>query len=221
MINDSNILGCLECGTAMWCPAGLDSADLAHVVEQVIADNMRAISVVSDSVPIIWPWLENKNIKIFTRFYIDAVSADSVSDLTENVNSVFKQGADGAQIFIRFKDIDAFVSQLYMIRDDLFFNKDLIIGIDICDVGPFDWGHLFSGLKKIRANGVMLALSRDTGDRSDFVGRIYAVLNAWDGEYDGKLQFAVGLNPMRIDQVVRLTRLIQPNLCKNTMFFVS
>ena len=221
MIDKDNILGGIGFNMAMWCPAGLDSADLSHVVEQVIATDTHAISVAPDSVPIVWPWLENNSVQIFSRFYMDVVSADTVSDLTEKINSVFKQGADGAQIFIRFKDIDAFVSQLYMIRDDLFFNKDLIIGIDICDVGPFDWGHLFSGLKKIRANGVMLALSRDTGDRSDFVGRIYAALNAWDGEYDGKLQFAVGLNPTRIDQVVRLTRLIQPNLCKNTMFFVS
>lgn len=206
---------------ALWCGAGADATDLARAADGAIANKLKMISVAPDAVGIVWPWLENKRIKIFARLYLEYDDADGISEIAEKINSVFKSGADGVQVFVNLESLSSFVSQLYLIRDDLFFNKDLIIGLDISTVEPCDWAGVFSELKKIRATGLMLALTRDTGNKSDFIGRVYAALNAWGDDYAGGLQFAFGLSQERMEQIMRLVQSVRPKLWSKTAFFVN
>ena len=221
MIDIQKILGNSGARASVWCAACSDSSDLARVAEIAIASGAPAISVAPDNIATLWPWLENHNIKIFARFYVDNVSADAISDLAEKIKTGFKHGADGAQIFVRGTELSSLLEQLRMIRDDLFFNKDVVIGLDICDIGPFDWRAIFAALGTMRVNGIMLALVHDDGDASDFVGRVFACLGAWPDGMNAELQFAAGLTPNRIEQAIRLTQTMQPDMLSRCMFFVG
>ena len=223
MINVDNILDENSYKLALWCNAESDSTDLAYVANQAVTEHFDAVSVVPSAVSVLWPWLEGKRIDIFSRFYLSekSKSDDVISELTSNINYVFKQGADGVQIFIRLSDLSNFVSKLYIIRDDLFFNKSLYIGLDISDVDAFDWKNVFDALRKIRASGLLLALPVDKGDKSDFIGRLYAALDAWNPELDCDLHFAFGRNFLRIEQAYRLVETMRPKLLDKIKFFVN
>ena len=217
MIDGENILLDTNVCVGTWCTGGGDATDLARVAENVIAQKIPIVSMLPENVATVWPWLENRGVKIYARLYLGA----DVADITQKINTVFKRGADGVQLFVRFSDLADFVSQMHLIRDDLFFNKDLLIGIDIDEIGPFDWPVLFGLLKKIRADGLILALTHDNGDDSDFVGRVYAMLGVIENNFDGMIHFATGLTTSRIDQVARLVHLIAPDYLSRTMFFIS
>ena len=224
MIDTDNILDDKKLQKlALWTGAGNDANDLAYVAEFAIAKSINLISVVPDNVKVIWPWLENSNIKIYSRFYLESKSdsVKDISELTKNINTAFKHGASGVQIFTHFSELENFVGQVSLIRDDLFFNKDLFIGMDINEVGPFDWEVIKRCLEKIRATGIILALPVDTGDKSDFVGRIYGALESWKNSFSFDLHFAFGEIGVRAEQTERLINSICPVLSNNLKFFVN
>lgn len=208
---------------ALWCGADKDAADLARAVELVAEHKLPIVSVTPQVVPVVWPWLEKIKTKIMARFYLSEgkISENTISDTVKNINLTFKQGANGAQVFLRYADLSKVVDYLYIIKDDLFFDKDLSVGIDLGDVGPFDWNDLFFYLKKINAGSVLFVFTKDLGNKSDFVGRIYAMLNAWNKDNEFELHFAVGQDVMRIEQVVRLVESMQSQLIKKLKFFVN
>lgn len=220
MIDNENILDDIS-GAALWCGADCDPTDLARYASVALEHNVAAISVAPMSVGVVWPWLENKNIPIFAWFYPRARGAAGASEIVASINQAFKQGADGAQVFVSLQNLDEFVSQLYLIRDDLFFNKAAFVGVDICEIGPFDWNSVFSALRKMRATGLVCALARDDGDASDFVGRVYAALSAWDAAGDMDLHFVTGKNPVRVEQAMRLVQSVRPELAPRVKFFVN
>ncbi|MDW2958712.1 MAG: hypothetical protein R8M37_02790 [Alphaproteobacteria bacterium] len=207
----------------LWCPSDVDAGDLARVVEFVTEKNLNVISVAPDSVSTIWPWLEDGFVKIMARFYLTdkKVTEAQISDITIRINNAFKQGAHGAQIFMPYDALGDLVEQTHVIRDDLFFDKELSIGIDIGDVDVFEWEHLFERLRKINASSVLFVFTKDTGKKSDFVGRIYAMLNAWNDENKFDLNFALSHNFMRIEQAWRLVESMKPGLISRVKFFVS
>ena len=106
------------------------------------------------------------------------------------------------------------------IRDDLFFNKNLSVGLDICKIEPEQWADVFGALNAISAASVIFVLSCDTGDKSDFVGRFYGALNAMD-TFRGDVHFAPLANPTRAEQVVRLIEQIRPEKLTNLRFFIG
>ncbi len=225
MMDADNILKQISEYTALWCPAVGEETDLAAMAQYAIAQKNTIISAAPDSVAKLWPWLEGSGVAIYARFYLNGdkngTYEERISDLTARINTVFKQGASGAQVFVKLSDLELFVSQLHVIRDDLFFNKTLTIGLDINDIGPYDWADLFGNLKKIQAASLLLAMPRDTGDKSDFVGRLYGAMDMWDTEFRGDLHFALGQNFIRIDQAFRLVQEMRPKLQNGLKFFIS
>lgn len=213
----------LEPLLCLWCSADKESADLARAAEIVSEQGMPVLSVGPVSVPVVWPWLEDCSTKIMARFYLSDKKIDEtiISDVVKNINMTFKQGANGAQVFLDFSELGVFVDFLCAIRDDLFFDKDLSVGLDLSEIGPFDWNDLFVGLRKINANSVLFVFPKDMGNKSDFVGRIYAMLNAWNKDNDFELHFALWADSMRIEQVQRLVEQMQPQLSKKLKFFVN
>ena len=73
----------------------------------------------------------------------------------------------------------------------------------------------------MRATGLVCALARDDGDASDFVGRVYAALVAWDAAGDMDLHFVTGKNPVRVEQAMRLVQSVRPELAPRVKFFVN
>lgn len=223
MIDNNIIFDDFSQNTALWCGGDMEPGELARAVEYVLENKMRMLSVSPDVVKTVWPWLERTDVKIVSRFYLtgNKINEKQISDATININNVLKQGANGAQIFLKSAGLGELVEQVHVIRDDLFFDKDLIIGLDIADVEPCDWKTVYEKLRKINASALMLVLTRDMGLGSDFPGRFFGAMNAWDTDNNFDLHFMLGNNPMRIEQVMRITKLIQPQLLENMRFFVN
>ena len=222
MIEQNEIFDEVKDNTALWCGPDCVGADLAAAAGVAITNKLKAISVLPNAVAEVWPWLENTNVKIITRFIVNEKPEDDVmSGLVSHISASFRDGADGAIIFVRLCDLDRFVSTLSCVRDDLFFNKTLSIGLDINEINHDDWDSVFEKLKFVRVDSVTLVLSHDDGDKSDFVGRIYAMLNANIGDWGGALHFIVGENPARMDQVYRLTEQLRLNMVPKMLFWVN
>lgn len=209
---------------ALWCGAHSENADLARRAEEVVRRGAACVSASPDDVGTLWIWLEKNPVKIYGRFYLpDGMGADidTLSDLTARINACFKRGASGAQVFVTRRDLAAFADQMHTIRDDLFFNKDLSIGLDLSEIDVSDWGDVFAALIKMRASSVVFVLSKDMGKKSDFVGRVFGALNAWNPAFRGDLHFAAGANLLRAEQVWRLVASVRPEMQKGARIFIS
>lgn len=222
MIDTEFLFRDLDGHLALWCGADARGADLAAMAERAVSGKMPAMSVVPDSVDTVWPWLEKTDVKILARFYLDKFSADAdaMSDLSVRINAAFRRGACGAQIFVRARDIGALAGAIRPVRDDLFFNKELAIGTDIGEIDACEWGGVFDALGRINASRFVLAHAVDAGAKSDFVGRVYGMLDtrsAWRGGLD----FVLGDNAVRIDQAWRLICGMRPDLSGDVRFFIN
>lgn len=223
MIDKNAVFDLIGAGGALWCRADMDATDLADAVQFVNVRQLPVISVAPNMVQTVWAWLENSDVKIMTRFYLDdkKITETQISDVSVQVNTALRQGAQGAQIFLPCVALGDLVEQIYVVRDDLFFNKDLVVGFDVGDVGPFDWADIFANLRKINASAVVVAFTHDVGDKSDFVGRIYGMLNAWSAENKFDLHFAFGPSSVRIEQALRLVERLRPELKSKLRFWVN
>lgn len=223
MIDTKTFLSEIQSRIGIWCSADTDGADLARMVQYATDWKADILSVSPDVVPVVWPWIENKPVNLLGRFYVnnDKIDENVMSDLTIKINQSFKSGASGAMVFVRYQHLRPMIDQVAIIRDDLFFNRELVIGLDIGDIDSGDWANLFNELKRINASAVCFVLTKDMGKKSDFVGRVYGMLNAWDSEFSGALHFALENRPERIDQARRLVESIRPELAKDLRFFVN
>lgn len=222
MIDTDFIFAELGGAAALWDTSGADQCKLAHAAETVMSRGLRAVSVTPDSVPVLWPWLENAPVEIISRFYMPPRGGDdALSDLARRCRASFRMGASGAQIFISAGDLQRFASVLGPVRDDLFFGRRLSIGVDIADIEPLAWPDVWNIMCNIHADAIVVALTRDNGDKSDFVGRVYGMLDAWRDDFAGDVHFYTGVNPVRIDQARRLVHVMRPGLDSRTMFFIN
>lgn len=222
MIEINEIFSDSDKRIAIWCENTNDTNDLAIMCENIINNDVRLISVPPESVSNVWTYLEKTNIKILTRFNFTTTTKTIEKDMyefSENVTSVCKSGANGVQVFLSMRIFEQFVDILQSVRDDLFFGKDLDIVLDISDIDNSNFKFLFQKLRDIRADVLTFTLNEDMGNRSDFVGRIYGLLQNWD--FDGDLHFILGNNFDRIDQVVRLTEILRPEVSDKLRFFLD
>lgn len=203
----------------LWLGNNSDSVELAGAAEYMVEMHIPMVSLKPEFVPIVWPWIEKSNIKIMARF--DNLTVDNMSKLAVDVNSVFKQGADGAQLFLKLSELKRFADSVENVRDDLFFNKDLSVALDIFEIWPLDWADVFSALKKLRATSLLLIMTHDDMDKSDFTGRIYAALENWDSDASMSLHVMLDESYKRAEQVYRLVAINRPELLNKLKFFVS
>ena len=222
MIEDKTIFNEIKDNISLMCRDDCVGADLAAVVGMAIEYKMKSVCVAPKSVGAVWPWLENSHVKIISRFYIDgAINDDFMSDLSERISASFRDGADGAIVYMKKRDLQKFVNEIAGVRESLFFNKSFGVALCVDDIDVFDWENVFDMLSTIRIDSLTLVLENDMGDKSDFVGRIFAMLNASRGDWSGVVNFALGQNVLRIDQVFRLIQQIKPNTISETEFFID
>jgi len=209
----------MSANVALWCAGASDTGELARVAECASGQSLPMISAAPEDVSMLWAWLEKTPARIYARFYLPPHGGNIkvISDLAVQINSAFKHGAHGAQIFMRMADLKAFADEMVLVRDDLFFYRDLAVGIDISEIGPFDWPGVFDAVRRLRARALVLALTRDAGDKSDFVGRVYAAARAVTG---CELHFVLGGNPIRVEQAVRMVAAIRPETVGGVRVFV-
>lgn len=222
MIDMNEIFSDSDKRLSWWFEGADDTSDLAVMAENVIRENIKMVSVSPKFVPFIWTCLEKANTKIMTRYLFSPTSENTDSeiyDLVKNITSICKKGANGVQIFVKMSDLEKLVNNLIVVRDDLFFEHDLSIGLDIGEIDLCNWDILFQKLREIRANSLVLTLKNDTGNQSDFVGRVYAMLLKWN--FDGELHFISNNDYDRIDQIIRLVEILKPDLSEKLRFFLN
>ena len=222
MINEKIIFNEIHNNISLMCRDDCEGADLAAATGLAMSNRMKSICVLPNHVAEVWPWLEKSKVKIIARFFIDrTINDEFMSDFAAGVSGSFRTGADGAIVFLGLRDLDKFAAEIVSIRDDLFFNKSFSIGMDIDEIGPFDWEHLFGILHLVRADSLVLKLAKDTGDKSDFVGRVFAMLNTERGKWAGAVNFVLEQNIVRIDQTFRLIQQLKPETISKTEFFID
>lgn len=199
------------------CPTTQCGTDLISIAEAVVKQNIPIISVSPESVEMIWTWLEKTPAKIMARF--DKIT--DISELSKQINYVFKKGASGSQIYVPYSSLSSFISELVPIRDDLFFNKILSIRLDVDEINPLDWEDVFLQIKNIRADVLLLDFHNDIKKSHNFVGRIYGFLESLENKFDGELHFSLGNDYEKIEQVWRLIQKIRPEISNNVKFFVN
>lgn len=213
----------IDATAGIWCAADTDTPDLASVADFVMSRCLRDISVAPAAVSIVWPWLECTNVQISARFYLSpsgrTITFDDVSNIAARINLAFKQGAGAAQVFMRLADVAPFAQNISPIRSDLFFNKDLVVGLNIGEINPSDWPELIKNLNHIGA-ALLLVLPQDKGLKSDFVGRAYGLLDGPVEKFNGALHWYLGESASRIEQVERLMTALQPQMISRLKFWI-
>jgi len=211
--------------TSLWVPdtAG-DTAELARVADIAIDKNIRFVSMPARAVKTFWPWVEGKNIKILTRFDFEIDTNKDVEDVisvfAKNITGVFRAGADGAQIFVPAGLVAQFADLVYPIRNDLFFDKYLSITIDIDNMENSNWSGIFDAISRIKPDSILVFGNVEKFNaNSDFVGRIFDMLESWNLNSD--LHLMLGKNMLRVTQTLRLVEKMRPGLLKNMRVFVE
>lgn len=205
---------------ALWCEMVEDTNESALLADKIAQSKVPVVSVPPDMVENMWTYLEKVPVEILTRFSFTPLKKNfdtDADDLIKNIAGIFKHGANGVQLFIKMHDFYNLIDVLSIVRNDLFFEHKLSLCMDIQDIDINDLSNIFNKLKGVKADSLGLTFSEDMGNRSDFIGRIYALLEQWD--FDGQLHFVLLNNLDRVDQIVRLTEIMKPDLINKTKFF--
>ena len=222
MIEINEIFSDSDKRAALWCDDLPDTNDLAVMADYIIKSDIHLISVPDKMIPFVWVYLEKFDVKIYTRFMVSLNHKDidkDMSDLVKNITHVCKKGATGVQIFLSQHDFDVFIDKILPVRDDLFFGHDLSLVMDIEDIDVNNWSMIFQKLRDLRLDAFGITLKEDMKNRSDFVGRIYGMLQNWDTECE--LHFMLNNNFDRMDQVIRLVESERPELSEKLRFFLD
>lgn len=156
MIEITDMVDDIARQTGLWCPATDDATELARMADLAASNGVGVMSVAPDAVATVWPWLEGKNIKIIPRFYVGSgrtIRDDDMSKLAVDINTAFKRGAAGAIVFVDMARLASFVDMVHIVRDDLFFNKELAIGLNLNEIDVDDWGRVFDAISRVREIG--------------------------------------------------------------------
>ncbi len=213
---------------AVWVPdvednKRVEDSDLAAAVQFALENNLPAISCPADAVGRIWPWLEGTGVKIYAQFCMDVAACEyavALSELCACIRAAFLDGADGVQVFVSPSDLPRFANEIAPVWDDLFFGKTLSIGLNILDVKPLDLENILENVKKLRASSVVFAVPEFNEKTSDFVGRIYGAINAWD-DASPALHLAAGIEVVPMDMTAQLIEKIRPDMAKESLYWVS
>ena len=222
MIDINEIFSDSDIRLAFWCESVQDTNDLAMMADNIINENIHLISVSPAEVPLIWPYLEKSKVKILTRYVFNPIQRNidaEIYELAANISLICKKGANGVQMFLKMHDFEQVVNMLFNVRDDLFFKHDLSLGLDISDIDINNLDSFFKKLRDIRADSLVLTLNEDMGNRSDFVGRVYALLQHWN--MNGELHFILNNDYDRMDQAIRLIESERPELSEKVRFFLN
>lgn len=222
MINANEIFSESDKRIAMICDSVKDTADLAGLANTIVASHVDTISILPEMVSFLWAWLEKSPVKIWTRYDVlllpKTVEKD-ISDLSQNIIQSYRNGASGVQLFLKKRDLEKFTDILATVRDDLFFKHDLAMFFDISEINIDDWDLIFDKLHALHADVFGIVAKADKGKKSDYIGRIYGMLEKWN--FDGSLHFILNNNFDRIDQTIRLIESERPELSDKIKFFLE
>ncbi len=216
MIKTDYIFDDIDSMLGMWVPdSDTDISELAQASDSAVAKKISMVSVPVGVAEKVWPWIEHDNVKILTRLQFDltenASPNDMMSNLAMNAMDAFKHGASGVQVFLSRSMISDFINALLPVRDSLFFERFFSIALNIDDVPDSEWENIFALLAKVRPNALLITAEGDSfNPKSDFTGRIFGMLEKWNGNMALHVMF--GRNMMKVSQTLRLMQKMRPEL---------
>ena len=87
-------------------------------------------------------------------------------------------------------------------------------------MGDLNWNCIFATLSRIKPDSILVFGNVEKFDaNSDFVGRIFDMLENWNLNADLHLMF--GKNMLRVTQVLRLAERMRPEILKNMRVFME
>lgn len=191
-----------------------DATDLARVATTVIERNIPILCARTDAVGMLWSWLEKTPVKIYAKFSYDG----DMPRLSEKINAALKNGASGARISVDFEKLAEFADELHPIREDLFFNKDIVIDVDIYQINPSDYETLFCAIDKVRVTAMCMCARHTSKRADDFVGRVYGILSS---DFKIPFYFDIANDINRAEQVWRIAEKICPKALNDLRFFIN
>ncbi|MBO4480062.1 MAG: hypothetical protein J5742_00355 [Alphaproteobacteria bacterium] len=223
MIKTDAIFDVIDEFSCIWVPTSVEAPDLAKISNIVIVQNKEFLSLPIGAIGRVWPWLEHSKVKLLTRlefdFKNDTTPDMAMSELATKTTEAFRHGASGAQIFVHINNIPEFVKMILPLRDDLFFERYLSVAINIDEIKNGNVKDVLELLAKIKPDSVLVIADGDSFDpKSDFVGRIFGMLENWG--WDFALHIMFGGNMMRVSQVLRLVQRMQPKLISDLRVFI-
>lgn len=210
---------------ALWVPdGGCDNSVLVRFSDVAIGNNVEKISGPAGVAARMWPWVEKNKIQLFSRFNFSQFANNNVDEMVSNfaaaVSNEFRHGAGGIQVVLSKSEFESFVTGIHPIVQDLFFNKKFSIAININETGLNDWKNVFEMVNKLNADSLLVVSDDEKFDaKSDFVGRVFAMLESWDTHAELHLMF--GKNMLRVGQTIRLVEKMRPELSDKITVFVS
>ncbi len=200
----------------MTCPGAMSARALIFAADRAMSVGVRSVAAASESINMLWTWLEKSNIKIFATFHVDDSDFD-VSKISANLHSVFKKGAGGVQLIAAPETLNKLATALAPIAPDLFFGRELILVTDLNNTAPGDWETLFHSLKRINAAGLGILIEK----KETTAGAIYGMLDAFDSDFGGYLQVISKDSDMQtIENAWRLLQKMRPEVADRTVFFL-
>ncbi|MCL2369264.1 MAG: hypothetical protein FWC83_01155, partial [Alphaproteobacteria bacterium] len=129
--------------------------------------------------------------------------------VSEQIQSVFKKGADGVIV----PGSSLMIRALLPVVHDLFFNRKLFISIDMDNVLSTDWPDIFKDIKEINASGIILIAPSASAS-----GKICGMLSGMPLDFDGDI-FVLSDLPEVMEDAMRLCQKIRP--ATNLRYFVK
>ena len=112
----------------IWVSDNSDAGDLIKSAGIAIENSANSVSAPPEYINMLWSWLEDKPVDIYAR-----ENFDDISVLAMRAAQDFKRGANGIQIDLKPEKLSEFVSETMQIKNDLFFDKKLLLGFNLAD----------------------------------------------------------------------------------------
>lgn len=202
---------------ALSCCSGMDARSLIFVADNAAKGDVPAISCDLNSVNMLWTWLENSNIKIFTHIVTKEFDNDA-QKIAAAIHSAFKKGANGVQL-IASPDVHEKLAMAFsQIAADLFFGRELILTMNLRDVVTSDYSIIFQSVKLTGASGLGLVIKNEEDTTASF----YGILDSIDSDYNGSLHIiSKDSDFQKIENIWRLIKKMRPELIPGTLFFIE
>lgn len=226
MINFGKTVQEIKDRLGMTCHGDLDASHLIAAADAASRDKMRVLSAEPQYVHTLWSWLEKTDLDIYAKITEgrgNQTQESFAERLSEKINTAFKSGAHGVQIFVDKQDLDFFVSALFPVKEDLFYGRKLFFCLDIQKIDNFDWEDIFYQINKIGASGILLDKGKtrprkNTAD--DIVGRLHGLFDFMGPGFSGDIHF-VGFNVQEVESAWRLANRMRPEIVPRLIFFLD
>ncbi|MDR1696865.1 MAG: hypothetical protein LBR41_01425 [Rickettsiales bacterium] len=188
-----------------------DAPDLIRIADASAAAQDEFIYAAPESVRVLWGWLEKTGVALYA---VVRMSAAPSAQFFAKIADVLRVGAVG--VILDVGNPDAMVqaaSDLFFIREDLFFGRKLFFGLDLEKIEPDVWTDVWFNVKKTNAHGIAFNVP------ADFVGGVFALFDSMPADFAGELHFRIADRKMATD-IIRMFEKMRGSDAAVKLYFI-